>query len=216
MASKRRPNAKVKTDSATRVGVVPRRGRKKLVRTRYDLDDLVRLVVTDVRLEPPLEARRDRLARAFGVDLEALRAGRNAVERVLAGRNLEAEAERLLALPELAREGSHRREILRDGLDRDGVAPSFESLLDIARDCIEGGPSGRAGPFRMVWLEGTPPLAEYVVHHRHQRAVSEAREAVLRATRATLRSCVELLYPHASGVGTVELAEEPYDPHDWF
>jgi hypothetical protein len=215
MASKRRPKAKVKTGPRTPAAAVPHRGGKKLVRTRYELDELVRLVVTDVGLEPPLQARRDALAHAFGVDLDALRAGRDAVSRVLAGRSLDAEAARLLALPEIRRRTPRMRDILLEQFDDAGVERSFTALLEIAHDCIEAATSGR-GPFRMVFLEGMPPLAEYVVGTRHRKDVLDAREALLRATRATFRSCVEILYPHASSVGTVELEEEPYDPLDWF
>lgn len=180
-------------------------------RSAYDLDALVALAVTDFHLPPPLVARRDSLAAAFGLDIVALSRGPDAVQSLLAGRDLEAERARFRALAALVKEPPQVAQELLRRLERDGVMPSVAGLLEVTRDSVSAAMGN--GPFDTLVRSGFHPLGRHVVESAHREQVRQARAALVAACRSSYRACVEILYPDLPGM--VELDEEPHDEADW-
>ena len=181
------------------------------IRSAYDLDALVALAVTDFHLPPPLLARRDSLATAFGVDIVALSTGPDAVQSVLAGQDLEKEKARFRALPALAKEPPKVAQELLRRLERGGVMPSVAALLEVTRDCVSAAMG--SGPFGTIVRSGFQPIGRHVVETAHREQVRKARAALVDACRSSYRACVEILYPDMPSAA--ELDEEQYDEADW-
>ncbi len=186
----------------------------QLVRNSYGLDALVALIVDGTYLAPPRVERRDRLARHFGIDAEALVEGRTALQRVLRGRDLELERERLTRLPALLTMEAYMVKELLSRLEHEGPEASLEGLLSITSDCVAAA-SARRIPIGSVPMEGLSPLARHLVEVEYREAVREQRQRSLDLWRAIFRTCLLLLYPDVVDVPPLELDEEPYDELDW-